>query len=196
MADTTLLGCKKKKEAKPHLRLGLEPEVVQILYKNALSDEGIGSFVRTRQAAIYALMYYMSTSFEEVKELELKQIGKKGVSMELLVYKGKKNQTRQLQRVVIHPNSMSHTGKTCLVALLDDYLALCHSLGHNGENDYIFPLVGAKKARIKPSDFIAIHEPIESITYNVYRKHLKQHLDCEALKELGVYPADYSTHSF
>ena len=31
---------------------------------------------------------------------------------------------------------------------------------------------------------------------NVYRKHLKQHLDCEALKELGVYPADYSTHSF
>ena len=45
MADTTLVGCKKKMEAKPRLRLGLEPEVVQILYKNALSDEVIGCFV-------------------------------------------------------------------------------------------------------------------------------------------------------
>ena len=111
MADATLVGCKKKMEAKPRLRLGLEPEVVQILYKNALSDEGIGSFMRTRQAEIYALMYYMTARFEEVKDLELRQIGKKGASIELLVYKGKRNQTRQLQRVVFHPNSMSHTGK-------------------------------------------------------------------------------------
>ena len=91
---------------------------------------------------------------------------------------------------------MNHTGKACPVALLDDYLALRYSLGHNGENDYIFPLVGAKWAQIKPSDFVPIREPIEAITYNVYRKHLKQHLDCEALKELGVYSANYLTHSF
>ena len=91
---------------------------------------------------------------------------------------------------------MSHMGKTCPVALLDDYLALHHSLGHNGENNFIFPLVGAKWARVKPSDFVAIRKPIEAITYNVYRKHPKQHFDCAALKELGVYPADYSTHSF
>ena len=54
------MGFKKKMEAKPHLRLGLEPEVVQIHVKNALSDEGMGSFVQIRQAAIYALMYYMT----------------------------------------------------------------------------------------------------------------------------------------
>ena len=35
-----------------------------------------------------------------------------------------------------------------------------------------------------------------SITYDIYRKRLKRHLDWETLKELGVYPADYSTHSF
>ena len=148
------------------------------------------------QAAIYGLMCYMTAQLEEVKDLELQQIGKKEPSIELLVYKGKRNQTRQLQKVVIHPNSMSHAGKFCPVALLDNYLALRHSLGHNGKNDYIFPLVGAKWARIKPSDFVPIREPIETITYNVYRKHLKQHLDCAALKELGVYPANYSTHSF
>ena len=126
-------------EAKPRLCLGLEPEVVQILVKNALSDKGMGSFVQIRQAAIYALMYYITARFEEVKDLELRQICKKGASIELLIYKGKRNQTRQLQRCVIHPNSMSYMEKTCPVTLLDDYLALCHSLGHNHENDFIFP---------------------------------------------------------
>ena len=71
-----------------------------------------------------------------------------------------------------------------------------HSLGHNGENDLIFPQVGAKWQRVKISDLVTICVPIVSISYNVYRKYLKQHLDCEALKELGVYPEDYSTHSF
>ena len=141
-------------------------------------------------------MYYISARFEEVKELELRQIGKKGVSMELLVYKGKNNQTRQLQRVVIHPNSMSHTGKTCPFALLDDYLSFSHSLGHDSENDYFFPVVGVKWARLKPSDPIKIRLPIEALSYNVYRKHLKRHLDCAALKEMGVFPDNYSTHSF
>ena len=116
--------------------------------------------------------------------------------MELLIYKGKKNQTRQLQRVVIHPNSMSHTGKACPVALLDDYLGFRYSLGHDSKNDYIFPVVGGKWARLKPSDPIKIRLPMEALSYNVYRKHLKRHLDCAALKELGVFPADYSTHSF
>ena len=37
---------------------------------------------------------------------------------------------------------------------------------------------------------------MEALSYNVYRKHLKRHLDCAALKELGVFPTDYSTHSF
>ena len=77
IADATLVGCKNKMETKLRLCLGLELEVVQILYKNALSDEGIGSFVWTRQAAIYALMYYMTARFEEVKDLELRKIGKK-----------------------------------------------------------------------------------------------------------------------
>ena len=81
-------------EAKLCLRLGLEPEVVQILIKEALSDTSTGSFVRIRQAAIYALLYYITAWFEEIKDLELRQIGKKGASLEVLVYKGKRNQTR------------------------------------------------------------------------------------------------------
>ena len=71
-----------------------------------------------------------------------------------------------------------------------------NSLGHNGENNLIFPLVGAKWQRVKPSYFVDIRLPMEPISYDVYRKHLKKHLDGEALQELGVYPVDYSTHSF
>ena len=128
--------------------------------------------------------------------MELRQICKKGASLEVLIYKGKRNQKRQLQRCVIHPNSLSYQGKTCPVSLLDTYLAHHNSLGHNGENDLIFPQVGAKWERVRPSYFVTIRIPIVSISYDIYRKQLKQHLDCEALKELGVYPADYSTHSF
>ena len=94
------------------MRLGLEPEVVQILIQNALSENGEGSFVGIRQAAVYALMYYITARFEEVKVLELRQICKKGASLEVLIYKGKNNQKRQLQRCVIHPNSLSSQGKT------------------------------------------------------------------------------------
>ena len=96
--------------------------------------------------------------------MELRQICKKGASIEVLIYKGKRNQTRQLQRCVIHPNSLSYQGKTCPVALLEDYLALRHSLGHNGENDLIFPQVGAKWQRIKTLDFVMIRVPLVAIS--------------------------------
>ena len=64
---------------------------------------------------------------------------------------------------------MSYQGKTCPVALLEDYLALRLSLGHDGENDLIFPQVGAKWQRIKALDFVTIREPVEAISYDVYR---------------------------
>ena len=70
IAEATLKGYLKKLEAKPRLRLGLEPEVVQILIQNALSLNGERSFVEIRQAAVYALMYYLTARFEEVKDLE------------------------------------------------------------------------------------------------------------------------------
>ena len=37
-----------------------------------------------RQAAIYALMYWATARFEEVRELELQQIHKKGPSLKII----------------------------------------------------------------------------------------------------------------
>ena len=64
------------------------------------------------------------------------------------------------------------------------------------DHDYIFPHVGAKFEQVKPTYYIAIQIPKVPITYDNYRKHLKRHLDCETLKDMGAYPEDYSTHSF
>ena len=109
-------------EAKPLMCLGLELEIVQVLIHNAITENGPDSFVGIRQAATYALMYYGTARIEEVKELELRQITKKGTSLELQIFKGKRNQTRKLQRCIIHPNALHHQGKMCPVALLDSYL--------------------------------------------------------------------------
>ena len=64
--EATLTGCQKKMEAKPRLRLGLELDVVQMLIRKALQEHGHHNFVGIRQAAIYALKYYLTARFEEI----------------------------------------------------------------------------------------------------------------------------------
>ena len=106
IADSVLKGLLKTKEAKPLFCLGLEPEMVQRLIHNAIYEFGPDSFVGIRQAAIYAMMYWGTARFEGFKELQLRQICKKGASLEIKILKGKNNQTRKLQRCVIFPNSL------------------------------------------------------------------------------------------
>ena len=98
--------------------------MVQHLIHNAIYEFGPDSFVGIRQAAIYALMYWATARFEEVRELELRQICKKGASLDIKIYKGKCNKTRKLQRCVIHPNSLEYKGEMCPVALIESYLTL------------------------------------------------------------------------
>ena len=50
------------------------------------------------QAALYAVIFWGTARFEEVRELEIRQIVKKGASYEIKIYKGKANQTRKLQK--------------------------------------------------------------------------------------------------
>ena len=131
IADATLRGLLKEMEAKPLTRLGFKPDMVQVLIHNAIDENGPDSFVGIRQAAIYALMYWGTARFEEVKQLELRQIRKKGASLEISILKGKKNQTRKLQRCIIYPNALHHKGKMCPVDLIDSYLVHCKNLGIN-----------------------------------------------------------------
>ena len=121
-------------------RFGLEPEMVQRLIHNAIYEFRPDSFVGISQAAIYALMYWATALFEEVRELELWQICKKGASLEIKIFKGKCNKTRKLQRYVIHPNSLEYKGKMCPVDLLETYLTHCNNLGHNSGDSYICSL--------------------------------------------------------
>ena len=136
--DSVLQDLLKTKEAKELFCLGLEPKMVQHLIHNAIYEFGPASHVGIRQAAVYAMMYWRTARFEEVKELELRQICKKGAFLEVKILKGKKNKTRKLQRCVIHPNSLEFKGKMCPVALLDIYLIHHNNLSHNSDDSYIF----------------------------------------------------------
>ena len=118
-------------------------------------------------------MYYGTARFEELKELELRQISKKGASIEIQIRKGKQNQTRKLQRCIIHPNSLEYRGKMCPVKLIVCYLSLCHKLGHNLDNDYLFPNVCAKFGKVLPTQKVIIQIPQTPMTYNNYRNRLK-----------------------
>ena len=91
---------------------------------------------------------------------------------------------------------MEFKGKICPVVLIETYLTHRNRLGHNSDNDYIFPNVGAKFAKVLPSHNVTIQILKIPFTYDNYRKSLKKHLNCKTLQEMGVSPEDNSTHSF
>ena len=122
-------------------------------------------------------MYFGTARFEELKDLELRQISKKGALVEIQIRKGKWNQTRKLQRCIIHHNLLDSAGKICPVKLIDCYLSLFHKLGHNSDKDYLFPNVKANFKKSLNTHYIVIPVPIESMTYNNYRDGIKKHLD-------------------
>ena len=109
----------KTKEANSLLHLGLEPEMVQRLVEKAYYKFGPENFVGVRYSTLYTIMFYGTARFEELKDLELWQISKKGTSFEIQIYKGNQNQTQKLQRCIIHRNSLEYTGNICLVKLID-----------------------------------------------------------------------------
>ena len=86
---------------------------------------------------------------------------------------------------------MEYKEKICLVGLIDSYWTPCNKLGHNSHNDY-----NAKFEKVLPTHDVAIQIPQVPIKYDSYRKRLTKHLDCKTLKEMGVSPKDFSTHSF
>ena len=92
------------------MHLGLEPEMVQRLVEKAYNQFGPENFVGIRQATLYTIMYFGTARFEELKDLELLQINKKGASVEIQICKGKQNQTRKLQKCIIPPNSLDSAG--------------------------------------------------------------------------------------
>ena len=189
IAAAALEGCQKRMEAKSRIRLPIDPDTVYTLIRIALQENGYHSFVGIRQAAVYALKYHLNARFEEVRRLELRQIVVKETTLEVTFLKGKNLQNKLAQTVVIHPDAK---GQTCPVFLIQTYLAHRVSLGHDGPNDFVFPVIGAKYQRVKPTYFVDIRVPVENMTYDTYRCMLKKHLDIKALRDLGVgcFPGD------
>ena len=126
----------------------------------------------------------------------MRQIMKKWTSYEIKIYKGKANQTRKLQKCIIHPNALEYLGNYCPVALLDSYLVSRVKLGHTSNSDYLFPSVGSMFAQVFKSTLIQIQIPFTPVTYDNFQNSLQKHLDYKELLDMGVHLEDYSTHSF
>ena len=191
-----MAGILKNMEANSLDRLGFEPEHVQCLFKAALSENGPDNLVGIRQAALYAAMYWGTARFEEIIPLQIRQIVKKGASLELQIRKGKKNQTKKLQRCIVHPNAKAYAGNFCPVAILDTYLAARLKMVPASGDDLVFPTFDSKFDIFTRKQVLSIKKPIESMSYDNFLQRLKKHLDSEEFKEMAVLPEDYGTHSF
>ena len=77
IAEALLVGLLEAREANSLLQLGLEPEMVQRLIQKAYYEFGPDNFVGIRQATLYAIIFYSTARFEELKDFELWQISKK-----------------------------------------------------------------------------------------------------------------------
>ena len=76
LVGAVMKGLLKTLDAKSLDRMGFEPEMVQVLLKLSLETKGIKDFVGLRQAALYVLMYWCITHFEEVQVLTVGSIVK------------------------------------------------------------------------------------------------------------------------
>ena len=62
-------------------------------------------------------------------------------------------------------------------------------------NDWLFPNLNSTYGRFNVQT-VSIALPCTQFSYENYRKRLKVHLDTAELRDMGVFPQDYSTHSF
>ena len=158
------------------------------LIQKAIHEFGSNSFVGIRQATLYAIQYCTKSNSTEVKWLKIERVTLKNASIEIQISKR--------QRCFIYPYSVQNKGKMCPVSLIVCYLYLRRMLGHNSDNDYLFPNVCSKFEKVLLTHEVTIQIPQTPITYNNYWSRPKKHLNDETLKEMGVSATDYSTHSF
>ena len=97
--------------------------------------------------------------------------------------------------MIVHPNSCSAWGHYCPIKILDTYLAARLKLDPASGDDWLFPNLDSTYARFNVQT-VSISLPCTQFLYENYRRRLKVHLDTAELREMGVFPKDYSTHSF
>merc|ERR1712030_96551 len=197
IVTAVMAGLKKVLDTEELNRLGFEPEMIQILLNLALLDrEATNDFVNQRQAALYVIMYWCTSRFEEAAALTIGQIVKRGLSLQVNIKKGKMNQEKKLQQCWIHPNSSGSNRNFDPVLIFEEYLKIRKRFVNTNANDHLFPNLHSSWDVIRRQTVIALKVPGEAMTYDNYRKRLKAHLEHQDMTSLGVTAGDFGTHSF
>ena len=83
----------------------------------------------------------------------------------------------------------------CPLGLIVCYLSLRKKLGHNSDNDYLFPKVCAKYEKVLPTHDVKISIPQTPITYKTYEERFYKHYKQTTLKNVRVL-SNYSSSFF
>ena len=97
IVTSVMKGHLKILDAKCLNRLGLEPEMVQVLIKLSIEEKGSKDFVGLRQAALYTSMYWGTARFEEVQDIHIGAVSERGTSLQILIKKVRGIRTERLK---------------------------------------------------------------------------------------------------
>ena len=96
-------------------------------------------FVDLFLAATFFVCFLCTARYEEAKKISVGNITKPGLSMRVMIKKGKHNLEIKSQLAVIQLNSQEDVGNFYPVKILNTYLLRCRSIPGTLNSDPLFP---------------------------------------------------------
>ena len=90
-------------------------------------------------ATTIVVCYWCTARYEEASKLNVGNVMKQGLSMRVMIKKGKQNLKMKPQLTVIQPNSKDAVGNFCPFKILNTYLLCRRSIPGTLNSDPLFP---------------------------------------------------------
>merc|ERR1712030_230311 len=93
-----------------------------LIITRTLSPLSNNRFVNLRLAASIVVCYWCTARYEEAMKLIVGNMQKRGLSVRVMIKKGKRNLEMKPQLAVVQPNSRESVGNYCPVKILEAYM--------------------------------------------------------------------------
>ena len=184
-------GLKKDSDPGDLERVGFTPEQVQALLSAALSNN---RFVNLRLAASIVVCFWCTARYEEAMKLIVGNVQKRGLSMRVMIKKGKRNLEMKPQLAVVQPNSKESVGNYCPVKILEAYMRRRRSIPGTGNGDSLFPKTQKVSFGFEMSEKVVLPHPVVAFSYDSFRQELRRICETDGVISTGV-DCRYTPHS-
>ena len=89
-------------------------------------------------AAMICVLFWGNARFEEAAAITMQNVSMRGYTMRIVIKKGKCNQGKRPQVMVIHPNSKEAKGNICPFKVLSRYLEKRQSFSGTKPSDTLY----------------------------------------------------------